>query len=212
MRYLDLLFKKLLVNSIYIISWISKIDYLMIDHIKSCLNIWPGFPFEQNKLLLNKKTATYYSLSDVTVIRGYWKRKIQFRDWDFTFFWSGKVGFTALGKGWTVLKMAVWFLFFRGLRLYYLTQFCRNKPILGNEEIQLCISNPQWQCMTVPAWKKGRGPGLPNNFDWHVFKLKFGQLPRSSRCSSVREASKLFIYVFNKEKLLEINTLRRLTL
>ena len=55
MRYLDLLFKKLLVNSIYIISWISKIDYLMIDHIQCCLNIWSGFPFEQNKLLLSKK-------------------------------------------------------------------------------------------------------------------------------------------------------------
>ena len=53
------------------------------------------------------KSVTYYSLSDITVIRGSWRGKIGS---GISLSWNGKMGFTALGKGWTILKMAVWFL------------------------------------------------------------------------------------------------------
>ena len=61
--------------------------------------------------------------------------------------------------------------------------------------------------VSAVAWKRGRWPGPPNNFDWQFNLVSCRALHAALRFD---EASKLFIYGFNKEKLLKINALRRL--
>ena len=65
------------------------------------------------------------------------------------------------------------------------------------------IEGKKGHCSTV-AWggatrEGGGGAGPPNNFDRHVL---FGELPRSSRCSSVK--CLLFIYGVNDFSQLKI--------
>ena len=139
-------------------------------------------------------------MRDVTVIRGYWKRKIQFRDWYFTIFWTGKVGFILHWE--RDEQFSKWQCDFSSLEDFdsiIWPNFAEISPFQGMKKSNYAsaiLSGNAWQCRSM---EKGPGAWAPNNFDWQIFNLKFGQLPRSSRCSSLRWSVKI-VYLWLQQR------------